>query len=871
MSIPGLNSLSSFLVLSLGLAGLATRAEPVGLLVGAEFAIDQPMEGPSPCTRAAPAVARGETNSLMVWTHGKGPSTDPAVYAARLGADGTLLDPYGILISKTAGEQTVCTVAANPGGFLVVWSAPHGTSTTDWDILGARVQADGTLLDPTPLPVCALASSIQTSPTVAGNGDSYLVAWRDSRSTGIYGTLVFSNGGMLTTNGFPICTAANDQFTPMVAALGTNYLAVWQDYRKATSNKYVPGIFGARISGSGVLIDTNGLAISTPTNSLYRPAVAGGATNYLVVWEAYDLGGNDIYGARLSAEGTVLDPDGLQISHGGNLQTRPVVTATSDGFLVAWQDYRGSGTNSFGAAVYGTRVGGDGTVLDLEAIPLGTSPGGETSPAIAARGHEALALWQDFRNNPDTVLSDIYGTRLDLNSNALVGSGFAANRTVNAQWHPAVAPCGTNLLVVWADNRNGTSPGSRIYGARLTPDGTNLDPTAIPVCTAPNRQTDPAVAANGGHCLVVWSHWPESSSTFQVADVYGAIVNEDGRVMQPGGFPIAAAADDQVLPAVAALGTGFLVVWQDARNRGSAGTHQDIYGTRVSLDGVVLDPDGIAICKDTATHLTPAVAGSGAQALVVWTHYRSTLSDIYGARVDDLGRLLDPNALAICRAANLQLTPTVAANGSGYFVAWTDRRSTANSSDIYAARVGLDGLVQPTDGFALRSGAGNQTAPAAVAQGPDYVLVWQEPRGTRPELYDVLGTWVSGDGLGVSGPAMVIAHDSLDHARPAIAAGATGPVLVASQALQYSAARVAANLFNFQGVPRLRLVAATEDGQPTLSLRGAPGGHYTIEKSSDLRTWAPIQTLTLSESPALWTDSTSTNIFKGFYRAGLQP
>jgi hypothetical protein len=47
--------------------------------------------------RAAPAVAAGDAAYLVVWTHGKREATDPAVYGARVGIDGRLLDPYGIL------------------------------------------------------------------------------------------------------------------------------------------------------------------------------------------------------------------------------------------------------------------------------------------------------------------------------------------------------------------------------------------------------------------------------------------------------------------------------------------------------------------------------------------------------------------------------------------------------------------------------------------------------------------------------------------------------------------------------------------------------------------------------------------------------
>ena len=60
------------------------------------------------------------------------------------------------------------------------------------------------------------------------------------------------------------------------------------------------------------LIDTSGLQAES------IPSVAFDGTNFLVVWQdnRNDDSTPDIYGARVTPQGTVLDPVGFVISHG---------------------------------------------------------------------------------------------------------------------------------------------------------------------------------------------------------------------------------------------------------------------------------------------------------------------------------------------------------------------------------------------------------------------------------------------------------------------------------------------------------------------------------------------------------------------------
>ena len=841
-------------------------------VLSAEFGLDQPVDVSALCTRSAPVLAANDSFYLVVWTHGKSDATAPGVYGARVDFAGNLLDHYGVLISPLAAEQTVCSVAANPGGFLVVWSALHTNSVIDWDILAARVLPDGQVLDRSPLPICTLVTTVQNSPAVAANGDNFLVTWRDSRNTGIYGTLVQPDGRIAPTNGFSVCNAANEQFTPAVAALGTNYLVAWQDYRSASSAQFHSDIYGTRVTGAGVVLNPTGIAICTRTNSQFHPAIAANGTHYLVVWEDFDRGGNDICGARLSSDGILLDTNPIVISHSPNLQANPATVGVGADFLVVWQDFRLTSTNTFAARTTGARVRDDGSVVDPDGVAFSADPGPQWYPAVAAQREHLMAVWQDGRDNPLSSLTDIFGASVSTNLEA--ASNFRVSGAANPQFVPAVAGNGAQYLVVWSDLRSPSSSGLDIYGVRIAPDGALLDPAALPLCTATNTQADPAVAVRGTNYLVAWSDFRATPTNASHGDIYACFVGSQGSAQPLGGLPICTVTNDQSLPAVTGLGTNFLVVWQDARATPSGVLRYDIYGARVTALGSVLDPLGIPICTNTVSQTNPAVAANFDQALVVWADARNVgvNTDIYGARVDTGGAVLDPNGLAISTASFAQSVPAVAANGQGYCVVWADGRNGAlNAPDIYGTFVTLEGAVQPTAGFPIALGVGQQTAPALSFNGLDYLVAWQGARESLSNSVAIYATGVSPQGGGFGALVLPIATNAINQVAPAVGFSADGRFLVLDQGTLFSASRILGRVVDLEALPRLEPVAPQADGPFQFRLRGAPGYSYALESSDDLKTWNPMATFLCTNFSTSWTDPTSTQQPRRFYRARLLP
>jgi hypothetical protein len=330
----------------------------------------------------------------------------------------------------------------------------------------------------------------------------------------------------------------------------------------------------------------------------------------------------------------------------------------------------------------------------------------------------------------------------------------------------AVAPAAS--LVVW-QQREGDA--NDIAAERLGPGGAPLDAEPITISAAAGDQTQPAVAWNGSTFLVTWTDTRSGS-----ADVYGARVRPDGTVLDPGGRPISTARGDQRWPAVRALGSTWLVAWQDGRS----GTSTDVYATRVWSGGGVADPSGVPVSTAARDQLRPAVAASDTGWYVTWADRRDgprTGTDVYGTRVSSTGKPLSSTATgtAISRARGDQWSPAVTWNGHRYLVVWADERA-GNGTDVFGARVDPDGTVDDTAGIAIAQRAGIQTAPAVTASAARFLVVWSDDRSTTSE--DIYGTFVGDTGAVSDHDGFAISTAARDQQRPALG-GLDGSALAA--------------------------------------------------------------------------------------------
>ena len=729
-----------------------------GKLRAGEFLIDTSLTYvPAAGDQALPRIATDDTTAFVVW-YDRRNGTSYDIYGARVDEDGNVLDPGGILIGHCGSYDPYVDVAFDGTNYLVVW---HNAETSgQYDIYGMRVSKEGELLDAEPFFISD-ATGAQMSPKVAFDGTNYLVVWYDSRSGSydIYGTRVTQNGTVLNSAGIAISTATDYQYFPDVSFDDTNYMVVWQDQRNGTYD-----IYGTRVDQDGIVLDPAGIAISIASEEQSRPSIDFDGSNYFVAWDDYrSTTSNDIYGSLVTPEGTVLNGEGIPISTATDGQQMPSVSFGGTNFLIVWYDRR-DGANY---DIFGARVNQSGVVQDASGIHISNIDAQQVSPTVIFYSDQWLTVWRDNRNGG---YADLYGSRISASGTVTDADGILIASAAQTQEKPAAAFDGTNYLVVWEEARSG-GYSNDIYGRLIAPTGNQVHVDAIPISTSTGSQEYPAVAFdNDSTYLVVWQD--DRSGT---NDIYGTRVTTSGNVLDPPGIAISTATGRQNYPSVAFDGTNFLVVWSD--ERGGSSSTDDIYGTIVEPDGSVLSPSGSLIADDDLWQDNPSVAFDGTNYLVVWDDYGSGTfeEDIYGIRVNQSGVPIDDSSFAITTADEGQYRPAVAFDGTNYMVVWFDRRNS-NASDIYGARVHQSGYVLDASGTPIITFSGTQQYPFIVFDGTNYLVGCENYQDESPG--NILGATVNT--AGAPSGIFTITDFTIDHYMPlpSAASGSDGQILI---------------------------------------------------------------------------------------------
>ena len=196
--------------------------------------------------------------------------------------------------------------------------------------------------------------------------------------------------------------------------------------------------------------------------------------------------------------------------------------------MVIWEDSRNTELEKE-TDIYGAVITSDGTVLQPQSLPILVYQMDQINPDIIYDSTNYIAVWQDYRAGV-AGLPNIYGTRIAPDGTVLDnnGTGIVVDET-SPMMDPSLAFDGTNLMVCWT---GGFYPGYSIKGIRFNKDLAVQDPQPLALSTGTDNQHNVSVCFNSEIYMILWMDYFDGL-TYRISM---AKVATDGTIAETGVF-----------------------------------------------------------------------------------------------------------------------------------------------------------------------------------------------------------------------------------------------------------------------------------------------------------------------------------------------
>jgi hypothetical protein len=578
----------------------AARIRPAdGTLVGSPFVVTA-----TAGVQSMPVIAADGTNSLVLW---RDVPTGSIMGNRVRASDGAVLDGDGFPVHASTGPATVAFDGTN---YLVVWEE-GGTRA----LMGTRIRpSDHQILDPAGLPIAQAPQFVGANwaPRLTFDGTHHVVIWRNQGANGLFASARLFAARIKPDTGQVVDTAGilvddrpgQESYGSLqgIAAGGGRLFAAWNRQREGQSefNKFLQDVYGRFLDPATGAVAGPSVVVSRSSGIQYKPSASFDGDVHLVTWHEWNGDRFAVRAARVSQQGTVLDPAGLAVSGASTKsQLHPQAASNGSNHLVVWGD---------GTGLRAMRIrGSDGMVLDPGgvAVPATTGVGYGDRPSfgVASDGNDYLLAWAQS----SASVIKVRATRIRGSDGAFLDATpkvVAPDSSLRFLFK--VTFSGSNYVVLGVEGPSYDALG--VTAVRLAVDGTVLD--ATPRTVAPVSSSFKAVVAagDGENLLVAWE---------DAGKVRGRRLRlTDGVVLDSADIAINGSSGSwsSYFNSLAAAfdGTDFLLAWSDWRN---VGHMSDLYGARVSRAGALRDPTGFAISTGIGWNehdpaLSPADDGS---------------------------------------------------------------------------------------------------------------------------------------------------------------------------------------------------------------------------------------------------------------------
>jgi len=511
--------------------------------------------------------------------------------------------------------------------------------------------------------------------------------------------------------------AAGSQSTVGPLRAGDHYLVAWIDTRRAWPDPLGTGrdLMAARVTDDGTVLDPVGFPIASNGPALLLTTGSGACNEQglcLFVTGVSTGFVGPLTGIRVVGD-QVLDPTPFAIADGVSLASSRAVAWDGQQFRVVY---------SRSGAVESVAVSEDGQVGSPVDVGLQSF-----EPVFECAGTRCLVAVSagDF-SNPTSV-----GRMVDPSGPS--GPSFVISDPPGQPSSPSMFWDGARF---WLGYNEAGMQGQRIYLVRVTVDGLVVDPAGLTVYTAPpiTSVVRGSLAPGDGGVIMSW----QRSVAFPVDEsVRLTRVRADGVVLDPEGVVVG-------VPPMRALA---LACGPDTCLGTSNEGFTDVRGYR--FDGTtLLDPAGIDISTAPAGQAEPAAAAGAGRYAAVWRDDRPAIPL---PSLDSIHGVLFPPTMDSFVSFETgfigcgdQRDPRVALSSTSVMAVWhEDCPPSHRVDDSYAQAFGLDGapLGPPID---IGNRNGRDSHPTVVSDGSDFVVLWDyeepdPPRALRMRRYSASG------------------------------------------------------------------------------------------------------------------------------------
>ncbi len=685
--------------------GLSEPA-PVGGPVGAVAAFGDQTWPAMACDSTGADVA------LVAWIDER--SGDPEIYATRVNSDGERPDVMFFPVATGPGARTDPGVAWGNGTFLLTWV---NRQDAKWNLEAARMTADGTLLDSDPILVVSADAAIE-APRAAFGSEDFLVAWSDARggSSDIIGSRVSLDGEVLDPDGLLLAEGEGDQRTPFLAFDGDRYLLAWQrllEIIEEDDTTYVGKILGQFVTPGGVPEDTT-LVIEDVTRSALSPSVIFADSTYLVTWASQETENRvSIRGRFVATDGALAENKIEYYDSGTAMRMHPRVAFSGEQYLVTWARVMVGRTGMYGQRMSRTgellddreiefdRVGIDrgevvwlgenyfaaygasdasgwsiqSYLIDTEGetvgdrIPISVGTPSQDPQCAGFDGTDYLLVWEEQTASGWRVPGIRVDSEGELVDNAAT---LIFPDTLDTHRFPSLAYGDDRYLVMWSEASS--SSRSDVLAAFLDSAG-KMTSDKILIHDRGALNCRPAISWSDGDFLVAWRFVNASGES----EIMATHISEE--LGQPVADTLRAAGTGDTNPAIA--------------YDGSADTHFIVWGR--ALDGVIglfvtdemwSESPGEEIRIATVDQPgDPRVIFDGSLYFTVWEAETS----IYLGRNTHDGVALDPMSYVIADSTGINDSPALAFDGHNRTVVW--RTHSQGRWQLVGDRLQADGLL----------------------------------------------------------------------------------------------------------------------------------------------------------------------------------